>query len=228
MTGRIIRLQGDCHQDVQLLLPWYVTGSLDGAEHALVEAHLSQCPECLAELRFEHRLDREVAELPIEAERGWAALQLRLAASSSSAASPLDAIGAWLASAWRRTRRAWRASPPWLGWAMAAQSAAMVAAALLVVMVLAVPRPQTAAYHALGAAPVAASGNVVVIFRPDTSERDLRAALNLSHARLVDGPTSTDAYVLHVPAAERAADLTALRRRPSIVLAEPIDAGGAP
>ena len=227
MSGRIIRLQGDCHQDVQLLLPWYVTGRLDGADHALVEAHLSQCPECLAELRFEHRLDREVAELPIDVERGWSALQSRLAAGPP-AGGPLDAIGAWLATARRRAARTWLTSPPWLGWALAAQSAAMVAAALLVVIVLAVPRPQTAAYHALGAAPVAASGNIVVIFRPDTSERDLRAALNVSHARLVDGPTSADAYVLHVPAAERAADLVALRRRPNIVLAEPIDAGGAP
>ena len=85
-----------------------------------------------------------------------------------------------------------------------------------------------AAYHALGAAPAPALGNVVVIFRPDTSERELRQTLVANHARLVDGPTAADAYVLHVPAAERAGALTRLRGRADIVLAEPIDSGAAP
>ena len=69
---------------------------------------------------------------------------------------------------------------------------------------------------------------MIVTFRPDTSEQDLRNTLNESHARLVDGPTAADAYVLHVPAAERAAALVKLRQRANIVLAEPIDAAGAP
>jgi superfamily II RNA helicase len=65
------------------------------------------------------------------------------------------------------------------------------------------------------------------MFRPDTTERDLRAALVADQARLVDGPTAAGAYVLSVPGARRAAILTALRRRSGVVMAEPIDAAGA-
>jgi len=85
-----------------------------------------------------------------------------------------------------------------------------------------------ARYHALSAPPPNLSGNVVVIFRPDASEDRIRHALIASDARLVDGPTAADAYVLHVPAAERAQALAALRARSEIVLAEPIDPSGRP
>ena len=108
-----------------------------------------------------------------------------------------------------------------MGWALAAaQGLALVAigASLLT----ATPK---AAYHALGAAPSSASGNMLVMFDPDTSEGRFRDVLEANHARLVDGPTSSGAYVLHVPADERAAILTRMRERPDVALAEPIDPG---
>jgi len=63
----------------------------------------------------------------------------------------------------------------------------------------------------------------VVIFRPDTTERQMREALRASNARLVDGPTQADAYVLQIPAARRELALATLRARHEIVLAQPID-----
>ena len=60
---------------------------------------------------------------------------------------------------------------------------------------------------------------------PQTSEQTFRETLNASHARLVDGPTAADAYVLRVSPGERDAALATLRRRPDITLAQPIDAG---
>jgi hypothetical protein len=68
-------------------------------------------------------------------------------------------------------------------------------------------------------------GNVVVIFRPDVTEAAMRETLRRTHARLVDGPTAADAWVLSVPAAERSAALTTLKARREVVLAEPMDAG---
>jgi hypothetical protein len=87
---------------------------------------------------------------------------------------------------------------------------------------------QPTRYLALGAAPGATAGNVVIIFRPDTLESTLREALNASDARVVDGPTPAGAYVLHVPDAERPAALAELRRRAEVTLAEPIDAAASP
>jgi hypothetical protein len=56
----------------------------------------------------------------------------------------------------------------------------------------------------------------------------MREALKATGARLVDGPTPADAYVLRVPAAQRDTALANLRARGEIVLAQPIDSGGAP
>ena len=63
--GNVIRLPGDRHREIQLLLPWYVTGRLDEADTARVETHLAGCAKCRAELKVEQRLDQEVAGLPL-------------------------------------------------------------------------------------------------------------------------------------------------------------------
>lgn len=229
--GRIIRLHGDEHREVLTLLPWYVTGRLDAPEHApehaQVEAHLDVCAECQAEVRFQRRLAVEIADLPIsdppvDAEQGWLAMRRVLESEPPRRARG----GAWLRSAGHGAGRGWRAGGPWLGWAAAAVMLLAVGATLLPGWVSTWAPP--ARYHALGAAPVAAPGNVVVIFRPDTTERTLRETLNASNARLVDGPTAADAYVLRVPPAERIAALAKLRGRADVVLAEPIDSGAAP
>jgi hypothetical protein len=102
--------------------------------------------------------------------------------------------------------------------ALAAQLALVVIAGGLVTYF-----NQPPAYHVLGAAPVPASANVVVVFKPDTREEQLRRLLDASDASLVGGPTDADAYLLHVPAEARNATVTRLRARPEIVMAEPID-----
>ncbi len=219
MSGRIIPLHGDHHEEINALLPWYVTGSLDAGETVRVEAHLKTCAQCQADLAAESGLRAALHALPEPetetAEDGWAALRPRLTARPRGAS-------------FSRLGRQWRQSAPWLRWAVAAQFTLLVAGA--VAWQLNRPAPKAGVYHTLGAAPENAAGNVVVVFRPETTERDLRQTLRDSHARLVDGPTVADAYILHVTPADRDATVTRLRKRGSIVLAEPIDsvAGDAP
>jgi anti-sigma factor RsiW len=209
----IIRLNLDRHREVQTLLPWYVTDQLDAADRARVEAHLADCAECRAELSLERHLDAGVAGLPLGVEQDWAEFRRRLRAASTGRSRAATAV----ARLWRRLGR--RAS---LGWVLAAQMAAV-----LVVGALLLPFGRPAPYRALGTVAPAPVGNVMVIFRPDASERDLRQILRASGARLVGGPTAADAYVLIVPAAERPTALTRLRGDADVVLAEPIDPGEA-
>lgn len=216
MTGRIIPLHGDDHHQVQLLLPWYVTGRLEPTEHARVEAHLGVCQDCQAELIFERQLDAEVADLPLEVERDWARMRRRIDPGASPQAATEAAPATFPG---RRPRTGGR----WLGWAVAAQITLVVLVGGLVAS-----RTLPARYQTLGAPAQAAPGNIIVIFRPDISERALRLTLRANDARLVDGPTPADAYVLHVPAARRAAVLADLRARPEIVLAQPIGDDGPP
>jgi hypothetical protein len=211
--ARIIRLHDDeSHWELQRLLPWYVTGQLDPAEHARVEAHLAGCEECQEEVRFERTLAKTVKDLPLDAEVGWRRLERRLKAE------PQQDVGG-------DRFRALRAGAQWGGWAVAA-------CALLAVGVTVLPRLQRpgggAQYHALGAPQPVSPGNMVVIFRPETPEREIRAALAGVDGHIVDGPSGADAYVLQVPAGQRAGALARLRAAHNIVLAEPVDPGAAP
>jgi cysteine synthase len=58
------------------------------------------------------------------------------------------------------------------------------------------------------------------VFKPDTTEREMRRILQASGARVVDGPTVTDAYVLALPAAQAPAALARLRAEPAVTLAQ--------
>ncbi len=213
----IIPLPRDPHRETQMLLPWYATGRLDASDQAMVEAHMGVCAECQSELKLEHGLGAEVSALPADVDEAWAGMLHRIRADQRGRAASLAVLG-------EAASRLWRRSAPGLGWASAA--------ALALVLTLGSMSPRTqersGPYHALSAAPPSPAGNVVVIFRPETSETGMRQALRAANARLVDGPTAADAYVLHVPAAGRARALATLRSRSAVVLAEPIDAGELP
>ena len=169
MNGTVVRLGTDPHQAVQALLPWYVAGGLARAEVEEVEAHLAGCASCQAELAWERKL--LVAQAAPgrpggDVERGLAALHRRIAADEDRAPRASS----------------WRAGAPWLRWVLAAQFAAIVGLATMLVA----PRLPTEPYHALGSAGHAAAGNVLVRFRQDASEADIRRTLNQVGARLVE------------------------------------------
>lgn len=203
----IIRLRGSPHEQTQALLPWYANGTLEAEETALVDGHLAECPECRADLDLERAMAQQVAALPLDKERGWAAMQDRLDADRAQGrfAAPVSFL---------RRRVA-------LGWAVAGQLAA--AAAIIAFLPAQPSAPGDELYHALGAEAERRPGNMVVLFNPAASEKDIRSALLRLDARLVDGPTAGGAYVLEVAEAARPDALAALRKSGQILLAEPID-----
>ncbi len=85
-----------------------------------------------------------------------------------------------------------------------------------------------ALYRTLGAAPGSApAGSIAVVFDPATAEADLRRILREAGARIVDGPTQANAYVLDVPARRQEQALRALRAERATVLVEPLAVQGA-
>lgn len=214
--GNIFRMHGDPHRDTQLLLPWFVTDQLDAADRARVETHLGGCGECRAALDRERRLDREIAHVPADVDTGWANLARQLDFDDPATPAGVRRHHAPIASRppGRRVAAAWPA-----GWRVGLPLGLATAAGLAMVSV-----SGPAGFVALGTAPANATGNVIVIFQPDTSEAVFRQTLRSSKARLVDGPTAANAYVLAVPASNRSDLLSRLRRQPQIVLAEPVEA----
>ncbi len=116
--------------------------------------------------------------------------------------------------------------PSWLRWTVAAQWALIVG----LIALLARPDGTPAEYRVLGNGVGGGNvaGNLVVMFQPNTTERELRRILQAQGARVVDGPTVTDAYLLSVPEENRDRALQALRGDPAVKLAEALDDGGAP
>ena len=204
--SNIIRLPHDPHQECQLLLPWYATGQLEPNDRARVEAHLNACEACRHDLAVERRLEAEVAAMPLEVERGWSAMRRSIVTEERPRGGALAL---------------WSAGAPWVGWGMAAVFAIFAATAGLGT------RPaQPALYHALSSA-APPSGNLLVMFRPETPEGVMAETIRASGARVADGPTAAGAYVLRSGAGGRDKALASLRANASVVMAEPVGAGGA-
>lgn len=208
--GTLFRLPGGVHADIQALLPWYVTGQLDADDRAAVEAHLTACRECAAQAEQDTRLGQELRQQPADVDQGWAAMRERLDFDRAVRAQPVPRVYA-RANA-RRSR--WS----WLGWTLGPQL--VLASCIGAFFFVQAPR-----YVALDGGGSAAGGNLLVIFEPEISERAMRQTLRDSEARLVDGPTQANAYVLQVPADRRDDLLAGLRKQPQILLAEPINDG---
>ncbi len=221
MSGRVFHIGADVHQKVQALLPWYVGASLGADERASVEAHLAECLRCQSELAWERRLQaaHEDGDAAGDVERDFALLRERIA----GAAAPRRRGG--LAT---RLLRGWHRGPAWMRWAMLAQCAAV---ALLSVTLLVLHSPDER-YRTLGGPAVATGaaggGNLIVRFRPEATEQEMRRVLRDSEARLVYGPTTTDAYLLAVPAGREQAAVLRLRKERAVLLVESLDGRAAP
>ncbi|GJJ04240.1 hypothetical protein RugamoR64_47780 [Duganella rhizosphaerae] len=236
MNGRVFRMDIPAHQAVQELLPWHASGQLAPEETQRVQEHLQSCAECRRDLEWERELRAEAAAsdaVPegVDMERALARLMPALGPQEHTAhtapASPPSPVVSVGASARAGRVSWWRAAaanqPSWLRWTVAAQWVAIVGLGALLLR----PDSEPAPYRVLGSA-VSSGGNLVVIFQPDTTERELRRILQAQGARVVDGPTVTDAYLLNVPAAGREHALQNLRADPAVKLAEALDGSGAP
>jgi len=196
------------HHQAEEFLPWYASGQLEGEDVAMVEQHLSGCAHCRRQLSFDRGMIESMAQLSPEIDSGWARLKRRI---ERPRASPWDRIHHRAIEAWRMLTR-----PAIAGLAFAQLAILILAAAFL----LQLSRPD---YRALNSAQAPEAANVIAIFNPDTTESQMRALLNSTDASVVGGPTSAQAYLLHVPARSRAAVLSRLQSDPQVTMAQPID-----
>ncbi len=218
MSANIVNLGSPMHQNVQDLLPWFVMGSLDDDDRTVVDEHLLACAACRRDTEWHRQVRAAHATLAParDADRAFAALQARLPASmaGSPAVGWLSALRAW-----------WQAQQPWARYALALQPVLILglAGALLMGPGKSVPE-EPGLFHALGQ-PTAAltAARLVVVFAPQTTQVEMRRVLLASGARIVDGPTAADAYILAV-APERAEQAAQqLRSEHSVLLIQALD-----
>ena len=201
--ARVLSIDSEDHRRTQELLPWFVNQTLDVDEATGVVAHLERCARCQADAAEQAAL----RAIPVDdgsadsLDRNWAALR-------SSLDTPRE----------RSSRRS--GARPW--WRQGLQLAVGIQAAVILVLavvLVAVTLPPAEPYRALGASTGAVEPNALVVFRADASENDMREALRGAGARIVGGPTSSDAYLLHL-SDPRPQAIAGLRAHPTVLRAE--------
>ena len=197
----------EAHDEAEELLPWYVTGQLEESDRTRVEEHLSFCSKCREQLAFERRMVQEFRAQAPEVDSGWARLRDRIERRQRA---PQRLKGA-ANDLWNVFRQ-----PGVMALAAAQVGFLVVGGSVL----LSLSQPN---YRALGSAPVTPTANVIVIFRADATEQDIRDALKANNASIVGGPTAADAYLLRVPATQRQLALARLQSDDQVQMAEPID-----
>ncbi len=198
------------HEDIRLLLPWYLSGKLDAEELETVKHHLSECADCageLEELRFmgvaiaepddslDSMLDMRLSEMESNIMDRISAFEDSRAPEKRPAAAPLKA------SLWERVQEFFEGFK--LPLQMPAGVAALVLLQLAIIIGLAykIYLGEPEGYVVLsGPQETTAAGPVIIVSFVDTAtEAQIRETLSGINGRIIDGPKSGGLYIVELP-----------------------------
>jgi anti-sigma factor RsiW len=220
---RFFRFDDPVHREAVELLPWLVNGTLDGRERERVENHLAQCVVCRRELEAARALQAAVASEERDPTVASALARLHARLDEEEASYDPRRLVQILMRRWHEARPAVRRT-------LAAQFALILVLAGTLSIVVATSSPAPVLYRTLGDAPSAAKPSrptVVVVFKGEHAEQEIRRLLSRLHARVVDGPSSVGAYRLELREGGQQEALALLRGDPAVAFAEPMPAQGA-
>ncbi|TPK74907.1 anti-sigma factor [Mesorhizobium sp. B2-4-12] len=183
--------------EMETLLPFYLNGSLEGAELEAVEEWLASDPAALAALG-EAEAEFSGTSAANEAIRPPADALSRFAKTLEAEAGParMPAGSSWLAQAWGR----FMAVPAGVAWAAAA-----VLLALIVVQSLVQPGGKGKDFEIAGAEDdLAKMPFALVKFKPDAKMSDVSSFLGGKGLKIIGGPTADGVFRLAIPAANTA------------------------
>jgi hypothetical protein len=220
---------GNHHQKVWEILPWYVNGTLEGHEHEFVARHILRCQSCADEvvrcqsIATAVRSSEEAARTP--SPENLARLMERIDRASASAAPERWRIRVreWI----EKIRLAFQETPSLFRWALAAQTAAIVLLAAAITWQASVA--PSLFYQTLsdaGSSPEPGRVTLQVVFADDITEREMRTLLSRIRATIVAGPSPLAVYTVALAADDRTAPaptqerLALLRAHPKVRLAE--------
>jgi hypothetical protein len=192
------------------LMPWYVNGTLEGAERELVRSQVLASLTCRKELERLRRLQELMKHDDAEAiatDRGFEKLMARIHATEATATSPSGGI------------------------VQLAIAASLVAAATaLAWWWVAAPVTAPAPYETMTTGqPAGAAVRLRVVFEPGIGKAERQAVLALHRLTAVAPPTAEGVYTLAFPHdADQATIVAALREDPRIRLVTSPPLTGAP
>jgi hypothetical protein len=216
------------HSQVQDLLPWYANNTLQADEQQLVRAHLQTCTACQDDLQSQLELELKLklkagepaASTVPNVDRALARLLPKLDVQVQAA--KVNNTNNFMARLWTLFTADGKAPARWGMAVMAAQTAVIVG----LVAFMALPRQDDSSYRVLGSGE-RSSGNIVVVFKPETTVKDIQRIMSINDARIIDGPTVTNAYLLNVDDARLEQSIRELRSEAGIELVESLGSGAA-
>jgi len=220
---------GNHHQKVWEILPWYVNGTLEGHEHEFVARHILRCQSCADEvvrcqsIATAVRSSEEAARTP--SPEHFARLMERIDRGSASAAPERWRIRVreWI----EKIRLVFQQTPSLFRWALAAQTAAIVLlAAAIIWQASLAPSLLYQTLSDAGSGPEPGRVTLQVVFTDDITEGEIRKLLSSIRATIVAGPSPMAVYTVALAADDHAAPaqtqerLALLRAHPKVRLAE--------
>jgi hypothetical protein len=219
---------GNHHQKVWEILPWYINGTLEGHEREFVARHILRCQSCADEIvRCQSiaaavRSSEEAARAP--SPEHLARLMERIDRESASAAPERWRIRVreWI----EKIRLAFQETPSLFRWALAAETAAIGLLAATITWQASVAPSFYRTLSDAGGSPEPGRVHLQVVFADDITEREIRTLLSGIGAMIVAGPSPMAVYTIALAADDRAAPaqtrerLALLRAHPKVRLAE--------
>jgi anti-sigma factor RsiW len=227
----INRRGGDArmHDEISVLIPWYVNGSLGEGDRQRVDAHLTQCARCREDLALERRVYAGMSVEPgVEYMPAASLKRLQSRLDGLTAAPPAEvAADPSRAPFVAPSRRA----VTWQG-VMAASVAIMaVAVSLLAADRWMQSRTRAGAVYSTVTTSKPRVPNEVIraVFSPTITLVELQAVLDEAGLRIVSGPTEAGVYSLAADSRRPvSASLASLRGHAKVRFAESIQPSVGP
>jgi anti-sigma factor RsiW len=218
----------ESHDEIWLLLPWYINGTLDELESKRVRQHLQRCPRCQREItaqvslceRVHHATPGDVAIDPAF-QKLMARIQKETATAARNASEPkAPGIFGW----WQRWSEPLFRQP--VAWGLAT---ALLAVAGLPLLPYRQPAAPVNTFHTSASPSSLAQfqlSDVRVVFSEPLAIAAIQGIVAPLNGRIVDGPSGPGVYTIRFRDSVRSPDLLAsrleaLRARKDVALAEP-------
>ena len=213
------------HQDVFLLLPWYVNETLHGSELERVEAHINICLTCKRELASLHKLALMVNQpgtLDSAEQISFSQLQKRLHQTHLASPKLPDQVAASEAQP-KRTKRP--ALLPYPTFALAA----VLVLSMLIFGVMRIDTVINNDYRTLSdSEPAATNRNEIhIVFADNTTQQQISSLLEPFAGKIAAQPQPTEQAVYSMrfeqthTKEEMLNILAQLRKNPQVIFAEP-------
>jgi anti-sigma factor RsiW len=182
------------HEEALELLPWFVNGTLAGAEHAAVEQHVRSCLPCRAALQEQLQLQTLIKQQPtvrLSPDAGFADLMRQVDDSAHSRFGP----------GFRQWHRS--LANAFVPWTRRAVTIAVLIAGLALTSWLLTSRysnPEQGPYATSSDSTSGSAALIDIVFADGVTENEMRSLVREINGTIVAGPSDIGRYTIRLDA----------------------------